>query len=105
MSKPRNAMIVLETISVSNQCHSTYYLAQHSAIRNSLYGQIVDFVLEKLPPNTPFQLDFFDRLKTFPANNGSVVETTVTANLLVSPETKNSLLPSIEGQYEVLGNK
>jgi hypothetical protein len=97
-------MIILETISVSNQCHSTYYQAQHSAIRHSLYGQILDFVLEKLPPNTPFQLDFSEHLRTFPANNGSFVETTVTANLLVSPETKNSLLPSIDGQYEVLGD-
>jgi hypothetical protein len=96
-------MILLETISVSSQCHSTYYLAQHSAIRNSLYIQILNFVLEKLPPNTSFQLDFSDSLSTFTANNGSLVETTVTANLLVSPETKNSLLPSIDGQYEVLG--
>lgn len=96
-------MIPLETISLSNQCHSTYYQAQNSAIRQSLYCQILDFVLEKLPPNTPFQLDFSDSLSLFPANNGSLVETTVTANLLVSPETKNSLLPSIDAQYEVLG--
>ena len=98
-------MILLETISVSNQCHSTYYLAQHSAIRNSLYVQILNFVLEKLPPNTPFQLDFSERSNMFPANNGSLMETIVSANLYVSTETKNSLLPSIEGQYEVLGNK
>ena len=98
-------MIILETISVSNQCHSTHYQAQHSAIRHSLYGQILGFVLEKLPPNTPFQLYFSEHLSTFPANNGSLVETTVTANLLVSPETKNCLLPTIDGQYEVLGDK
>lgn len=98
-------MILLETVSISNQCHSTYYLAQHSAIRNSLYHQILDFVTEKLPPNTPFQLNFSDRISMFPANNGSLIETTVTANLYVSPETKNSLLPSIEGQFEVLGDK
>jgi hypothetical protein len=98
-------MILLETITVSNQCHSTYYQVQHSAIRQSLYGQLLDFVLEKLPPNTPFQLEFSDRLNTFPANNGSLVETTVTANVLVSPETKNSLLSSIGAQYEVLGDK
>jgi len=98
-------MILLETISTSNQCHSTYYQAQQSAIRQSLYVQLLDFVLEKLPPNTPFQLDFSERINMFPANNGSLVETTVTANLLVSPEAKNSLLPAIDGQYEVLGNK
>ena len=98
-------MILLETISLSNKCHSTYYHAQHSAIRHSLYVQILGFVLKKLPPNTPFQLDFSDRLKMFPANNGSLVETTVNANLLVSAETKNSLLPPIDGQYEVLGVK
>jgi hypothetical protein len=98
-------MLLLETISFSNQCHSTYYQAQHSFIRHSLYGQILDFVLEKLPTNTPFQLDFSERLSKFPANNGSLFETTVTANLLVSPETKNSFLPAINGQYEVLGNK
>jgi hypothetical protein len=98
-------MILLETISVSSQCHSTYYQAQHSAIRHSLYGQILDFFLEKLPPNIPFQLDFSERLTMFPANNGSLVETTVTANLLVSTETKNNLLPPIDVQYEVLGDK
>ncbi len=98
-------MILLETITVSNQCHSTYYQVQHSAIRQSLYGQLLDFVLEKLPLNTPFQPEFSDRLNTFPANNASLVETTVTANVLVSPETKNSLLSSIDAQYEVLGDK
>ena len=98
-------MILLETLSVSNQCHSTYYLAQHSAIRNYLYGQLLDLVLEKLPPNTPFQLNFSNSLNTFPADNGSLVETTVTANLFLSPETKNSLLPPIDSQYEVLGTK
>lgn len=98
-------MILLETISISNQCHSTYYLSQRFAIRESLHRQILDFVLEKLPPNTPFQLSFSERLNTFPANNGSLIETTVNANLYVSPETKNSLLPSLEGQFEVLGEK
>lgn len=98
-------MILLETLTVSNQCHSTYYLAQHSAIRNYLYGQLLDLVLEKLPPNTPFQLNFSDSLNTFPANNGSLVQTTVTVNLFLSTETQNSLLPPIDGQYEVLGNK
>jgi hypothetical protein len=98
-------MILLETLSVSNQCHSTYFQGQQSAIRQSLYGQLLDFVLEKLPPNTPFQLEFSERFNMFPANNGSLVETTVTANLLVSPETKNSLLSSIDAQYEVLGDK
>lgn len=96
-------MILLETITVSNQCHSTYYLAQHSAIRNYLYGQLLDLVLEKLPPNIPFQLNFSDSLKYVSADNGSLVETTVTANLFLSPENKNSLLPAIDGQYEVLG--
>jgi hypothetical protein len=98
-------MILLETISVSSQCHSTYYQAQHSAIRHSLYGQILNFFLEKLPSNIPFQLDFSESLTTFPADTGSLVETTVTANLFLSPENKNSLLPAIDGQYEVLGNK
>jgi hypothetical protein len=98
-------MISLETISLSNQCHSTYYQSQNSAIRHSLYFQLLDLVLKKLPPNTPFQLNFSDSLNTFPAYNGSLVETTVTANLLVSPETKNSLLPAIDAQYEVLGTK
>ena len=85
-------MILLETISVSNQCHSTYYQGQHSAIRHSLYVQILNLVLEKLPLCTPFQLEFSERLSMFPANNGSLFETTVTANLLISPETKNNLL-------------
>lgn len=98
-------MILLETISVSNQCHSTYYQAQHSFIRHSLYSQILDVVLEKLPLNTPFQLDFSERLSMFPSNKGTLLETTVTANLLVSPETKNNFLPAIDSQYEVLGNK
>lgn len=98
-------MILLESISISNQCHSTYYCAQHSAIRHSLHRQILDFVLEKLPPNTTFQLDFSERSNMFPANNGFLMETIVSANLYVSPETKNSLLPSIDGQYEVLGEK
>lgn len=98
-------LFLLETLSTSNQCHSTYFPAQRSAIRRSLYQEMLDFVLEKLPPNTPFHLEFSERLIMFPANNGSLFETILTAKLFVSAETKNSLLPSIDGQYEVLGKK
>lgn len=98
-------LFLLETLSTSNQCHSTYFPAQHSAIRRSLYQEMLDFVLEKLPPNTPFHLEFSERLNTFPANNGSLVETILTAKLFVSTQTKNSIFSTIDCQYEVLGEK
>ena len=98
-------MNLLDTISVSNQSHSTFYQSQQIAIRNSLYSQLMEFVVNKMPPHTPFQLEFSEVTNSFPTNNGYLVETTVEAKLFVSPETQNNLSPSIDVAYEVLGSK
>lgn len=98
-------MNLLDTISASNQCHSTFYPNQQLAIRNSLYTQIVEFVVGKMPLNTPFQLEFSERTNSFPANDGSLIETTVEAKLFVSSETKNNISSCIDIEYSVLGAK